>query len=119
MTGIRKNERPWRPGDGLTCSFVGNSSTSVPCGPPTHVVESTQDRGPGTATMDVRRVVCRLHRVDATAPAKLLLRARKAATERLIVEHWDSYQEYLAEAISQVVDEDQARLMQTPIADEP
>jgi hypothetical protein len=88
--------RSWVPGDGLTCAFAKRAPRETPCGKPVAVAVTEDVREFGKKTK-FRRVVCVNHIPGLPRPGELSLEARKAAAERLAVEHWDDYQRYLEE----------------------
>ncbi|MEV1167382.1 hypothetical protein [Nonomuraea sp. NPDC049784] len=90
--------RRWRPGDSLSCAETNKRGT-ISCGPPV-AVSLTQDLEPNGVPRTSRfarrrRVVCALHVPTAGAAGQEAAAARKAATERLISEHWDQFQSYV------------------------
>lgn len=89
--------RSWKPGDGLTCAFAKRAPRETPCGKPVAVAVTEDIREYGK-NAKFRRVVCVNHIPGLPRPGDLALEARKAAAERLVVEHWDQYQKYLEEA---------------------
>lgn len=98
MTWKPPTYRDWRPGDGITCGHAAKAPREIPCGPPvrtalTHM--SSHGREVNKATP-----VCVNHSDGATPPSVVMVAARKAATERLIVAHWDEYQESLRQAVA-------------------
>ncbi len=90
--------RAWQPGDGVTCSFA-RMQRGMPCTPPVAVTVTEDKRehfGKYNRTK-TKRIICRNHLPGISCPSQINADAKKAATERLIVEHWDDYQKYLAE----------------------
>lgn len=95
--------RRWRPGDGLACAETHKRGT-ISCGPPV-AVSLTQDLEPNGVLKTSRfarrrRVVCALHVPTVGAAGQEAAAARKAATERLISEHWDLFQSYVEQETS-------------------
>lgn len=90
--------RAWQPGDGVTCSF-SRMQRGMPCTPPVAVTitEDKREQFGKYSRSKTRRIICRNHLPGLSRPAEVNADAKKAATERLIVEHWDAYQQYLAE----------------------
>lgn len=91
--------RAWEPGDGLTCHFAKRAPREQPCGQPVVValVEEQPITGGYRRKVTRTRVVCRNHVPGLTRPSEISAEAKKAAVERVIVEHWDDYQRYIAE----------------------
>lgn len=88
--------RSWKPGDGLSCAFAKKAPRENPCGKPVAVAVTEDIREPRDRRK-VRRLVCINHIPGLPRPHAIGAEARKAAAERLIVEHWDDYQRYLEE----------------------
>jgi hypothetical protein len=97
--------RAWNPGDGLTCSWAKSAKTT-PCGPPVAVtVTESRERcwrdwckgGCASCNKAVRRTVCQNHIPGLYNSGEVNAEARKAATERLAVEHWEDFQRYIDE----------------------
>ncbi|MER6832673.1 hypothetical protein ABT320_01565 [Streptomyces cellulosae] len=112
---VRVLIRSWEPGDGLTCSNAKGAPSELPCGRPV-AVTITEDLDPcwrnhcqkrdcGHRPRRRRRVVCVNHIPTLKSPGEVTAAARKAATERLIVEHWDEWQKYLDAATAVAVAE--------------
>lgn len=113
-TGHRILIRAWQPGDGLICSFSKRAPRERPCGRPV-AVTITQDLRPcwrswcrdsarecdcGRRT---RRLVCANHIPSLASPGAISVEARKKATERLLVEQWDTWQRYVKELTDEAV----------------
>ncbi|MCT9092931.1 hypothetical protein N4G70_29265 [Streptomyces sp. ASQP_92] len=90
--------RTWAPGDGVTCSFA-RMQRGTPCTPPVAVTitEDKREHFGKYSRTKTKRIVCRNHLPGLSRPSEINTEARKAATERLIVGHWDEYQSYLAQ----------------------
>lgn len=88
--------RSWAPGDGLVCAFAKRAPRETPCGKPVAVAVTEDIRQYG-GNRKIRRIVCVNHIPGLPRPGDLSIEARKAAAERLVVEHWDDYQRYLEE----------------------
>ncbi|SES03585.1 hypothetical protein [Streptomyces qinglanensis] len=95
--------RAWTPGDGISCAWACKPK-STPCGPPVAVTLTEvreccwRDRCNDRCRPKIRakrRVVCRNHIPGLYDSWQINLEARKAATERLVVQHWDEYQRYV------------------------
>lgn len=94
--------REWQPGDGLRCS-AGKKAGRVLCGPPVAVVLLVKSYHWRTKEDRFHRISCALHLPGVTSAGDISAAADRAARERLLVEHWDDYQQYLSEAIAQRV----------------
>ncbi|MEU6279761.1 hypothetical protein [Streptomyces sp. NPDC047028] len=106
--------RSWQPGDGLICAHAKRAPREMPCGKPV-AVTITEDLDPcwraGCGTRACahrpksrhRRIVCANHIPTLASPGEVTAGARKTATERLIVAHWDEWQKYLDEETAQAV----------------
>jgi hypothetical protein len=93
--------RAWEPGDGIVCAFAKAAPRELPCSEPVAVVLSEAARpstGRYSRSNTLRRVVCRNHAPGLARPHEVNADAKRAATERLIVEHWETYQGYVEEA---------------------
>ena len=102
--------RAWQPGDGVACSRARQAPRDAPCGRPVAVYTTPAEaiRYGGTFGTTTRRpiertfTVCANHIPGGLTPGEASAKARKAAAESLIVEHWDEYQalieKYVADA---------------------
>lgn len=98
--------RSWQPGDGLACTYA-KAAKATPCGRPVAVTLTEEERpcwrgagcmGPTCGCKkSVRRTVCANHIPGLYRSGEVNAEARKAATERLAVAHWDDYQRFLEE----------------------
>ena len=94
--------RPWQPGDGLSCRYARQAPVEMPCGRPTTTLETEQDSRPGGPRRVVVAPLCDNHAIAGANPHKVLLEARKIASQRLAMEHWETFSAYLKEAIEEV-----------------
>lgn len=95
--------RSWRPGDGLVCTHAKVAPRDLPCSEPVAVVLSEEKREPlgrYGRRAGTQRVVCRNHAPGLARPHQLNADAKTAASERLIVEHWETYQRYIEEELA-------------------
>jgi hypothetical protein len=100
--------REWRPGDGLACAHKNRASAEIPCGPPVKTNVRQQSGRPGGPTHTVVSPLCKNHAMKEATPSAALIRARKVAAERLAAAHWDEYQQFLRDAIDDLMSEDAA-----------
>lgn len=101
--------REWQPGDGLTCTYAKRAPVDLPCGKPTVTAVSTQSAGPRNGNRTVHRPLCEHHasgHLNGETPGKVVTEAKKVATERLIHQHWDEFQRYIADAVATLTADD-------------
>lgn len=108
MTNV-SSIRAWHPGDGVTCSRIRQAPRDAPCGRPVAVYTTSVDSiRYGDALTPTRRrpiertfTVCANHVPGALTPGEASTKARKAAAESLIVEHWDEYQALIEKHVAE------------------
>ena len=100
--------RAWQPGDGVTCSRARQAPRDAPCGRPVAVYTTPAEtvRYGGAFGTTTRRpiertfTVCANHIPGDLTPGEASARARKAAAEALIVEHWGEYQALIEKCVA-------------------
>lgn len=102
MSAEEEQRRPWQPGDGIRCSLATRAPREMPCGPPVVTVTQPVQYGSGRYWSPMKRVLCANHADADHTPSAVMTKAKKAATERLITEHWDTYQEYVELAVKAI-----------------
>lgn len=92
----------WRPGDGLVCVHSAKAPSRIPCGRPVKTAVRVFSPRPGAEPRERRWPLCANHSSIGMPPSEVMTQARKQATERLIVAHWDQFETFLVEAIDQI-----------------
>lgn len=98
--------RDWEPGDGIQCRHAGKAPADMPCGKPVKTSISRRSTRPGGPEIDDRAALCVNHARIGNPPNKIMLAAKKYATEKLVARHWDEYRQYLEQAIADLSTDD-------------